>query len=353
LRVVVSLALILAFTAVLAEWLPGASAQEPPPAARSDAAPQGWDATAPGRVEPRSQPTRIAAPVAGRIAEVLVKPNDKVFPGELLVRLDDDEASARLAVAEAQAALRQRARNDEKKKGSAERRRAEDAVADAERSFARAQAGLDRAVVAARRALRAPAEDAAVNTARSALSQARDQLRQQRDALRDLKEEGALPTRAEGELEVARADWTLAEVLFERTRIRAPFAGTVLQVNAKAGEVAGPSPEQPLILLGDLSALRVRTELDERDFNKVRVGQGVVVKAYAFKDRTFSGTVQSIAQIVGPGRMSSHGSRNKLTDVDVLEVIVDLIDPGPLVVGMEVDVYFRSDGPARQGAAQR
>jgi hypothetical protein len=33
----------------------------------------------------------------------------------------------------------------------------------------------------------------------------------------------------------------------------------------------------------------------------------------------------------------------KFNDVDVLEVVVDLPDPGPLVVGQQVDVYFKSD----------
>jgi hypothetical protein len=31
--------------------------------------------------------------------------------------------------------------------------------------------------------------------------------------------------------------------------------------------------------------------------------------------------------------------------VDVLEVVVDLPEPGPLVVGQQVDVYFTSQGP--------
>jgi HlyD family secretion protein len=91
----------------------------------------------------------VAAPIIGRIAEVLVRPNDRIFAGELLVRLDDSEALARLAAAEAQAALRKRVRNDASMpKGSAERRKAEDAVADAERALTEARVGLDRAAAA-------------------------------------------------------------------------------------------------------------------------------------------------------------------------------------------------------------
>jgi HlyD family secretion protein len=33
-----------------------------------------------------------------------------------------------------------------------------------------------------------------------------------------------------------------------------------------------------------------------------------------------------------------------VTDVDVVEVLVDLAQPNPLAVGMKADVYFQPDG---------
>src|SRR5262249_31772397 len=56
----------------------------------------GWAASAPGRVEPLGGEIHIASSVPGRIAEVLVGINDRVAAGELLVRLDDEEAIARV-----------------------------------------------------------------------------------------------------------------------------------------------------------------------------------------------------------------------------------------------------------------
>jgi HlyD family secretion protein len=91
-----------------------------------------WQTVAPGRVEPSSGAIKIAAPVMDVIAQVLVKVNDKVFAGEPLIRLTDNEARARLAAAEAQVAFRLRARNDETAPPRrTARRRAKDAVADA------------------------------------------------------------------------------------------------------------------------------------------------------------------------------------------------------------------------------
>ncbi len=52
--------------------------------------------------------------------------------------------------------------------------------------------------------------------------------------------------------------------MLDRTRIRAPIAGTVLQVHVKPGEVVTPSPEQPIVTIGDPTVIVVKSELDER-----------------------------------------------------------------------------------------
>ena len=91
-----------------------------------------------------------------------------------------------------------------------------------------------------------------------------EKLNQQRARLQKLKSApyAPLPSRTEAALAVARAQWSIAQEALEKTRIRAPIAGTVLQVQAKTGEIASPS-------VGDRSRLRVRAEVDERDIGKV------------------------------------------------------------------------------------
>jgi HlyD family secretion protein len=300
-----------------------------------------WQAVAPGRVEPKSGEIKIAAPVVGRIGAVLVKVGDKVFAGEPLIRLDDDETQARLLAAQAQVALRRRVRNDQRPGKAAGRRQAEDAVAESEQAVFDARTALDKAA-AARRGGKGP--DADIDAARAGLTRAQDRVKQQKADLRRLEVEfGApLPSQTEGQLNVARAELLEVQAVVERLTIRAPIASTVLQVTAKAGELAMPSPAQPLLLLGDISTMQVRSEVDERDFGGIKIGQTVVVRSAAFREREFAGKVLSVAPVVRPGRISSRDQGN-LTDVNVAEVIVDLTDPGPLTSGMKVDVYFRQE----------
>src|SRR5215831_874793 len=68
------------------------TAQDTPrPRAEAAAGDKNWRAVAPGLVEPLSGEIKIAAPLVSRIGDVIVKPNDKVFPGQLLIRLEDEE----------------------------------------------------------------------------------------------------------------------------------------------------------------------------------------------------------------------------------------------------------------------
>jgi HlyD family secretion protein len=146
-----------------------------------------------------------------------------------------------------------------------------------------------------------------------------------------------LPTRLEGELNIMagrRRHWK------RRKYARRPTAWCSASM-PRNGEFAIPAAGPPIMSIGDVGVLRVRAEVNEQDLGRIRVGQAVLVRAGAFHGREFDG-VSSIARVVGPSRINS-GDPRKFSDVDVLEVLVDLPNPGPLVVGEQVDVYFKSD----------
>lgn len=298
-----------------------------------------WQAVAPGRVEPCSGQIKIAIAVSGVVDKVLVKANDKVFAGEPLIHLADSELAARLAAAETLVALRQRARDERSVTGSANaRRKARDAAADAELKVYGVRAIVDR-VAAEWRASGGP--DDSVTTARTALARAQAELTKRQEELRAVEEDSPLPTIPEGQLSIARSEYSVARSALDKMTLRAPIDGTVLQVNVRAGELVSPGSPQPPLQLADLSALCVRAELDERDLGSVKVKQPVSVQASAFPGREFEGNVSSVAPLVERGRLEPSGSRNQ-TDVDVVAVMVELTGSGELTVGMKADVYFRS-----------
>jgi len=292
-----------------------------------------WVASAPGRVEPVSGEVRIDALIVGRVAEVLVEVNDRVGAGDLLVRIEDEEAGARLAAAEAQAALRKRERDAVGARGAlADLRKSEDGAADAERALAAARQRHDR-VVTGRGAPSALAD------ARKAVAEALGRL----DAARaDLARRKAASATTPGPRDVAltnaRADLTIAQALFEKTRVRAPFAGTILQAPLHVGEVVVRGRERPLAMLADLSRLRVRADLDERNRGQVFVGQAVLVRSESFTG-TAKGKVASIAPALVPAQAAA-GTRRRTQAGSVVEVLVEIADPSRLMPGMQVDVYF-------------
>jgi HlyD family secretion protein len=337
--IVLGLALIAAAIAVIAP--PGRDGGSPATAASAQQSDKRWLAVAPGRVEPPSGIIKVAPATMGIVSKVLVKVNDTVFAGEPLILLNDDEIQARYAAAEAQVGMRRRLRNEQAATGKAnDRRILEDSVAEAETAVFDAQTVVDKAAIQWRSS-GVPA--AALTSARAALVRAQEDLARRQAQLRGL--DAPLLTPNEAQVVSARGDLALARVNLEKLKIRAPIDGTILQLNINPGELATPSALQPVLSIANLTTLNVRAELDERDVSEIKLGQAASVRAAAFPGKEFAGTVTSIAPVVEPSRLGARGASNR-TDVDVVEVVVKLAQPGPLTTGMKVDVYFSPEKAA-------
>ena len=307
-----------------------------------------WAASATGRVEPKSGEIHITSDMRGRIESIAVDLNERVQKGDLLIKLDDDDVLTKVRRAEAMAALRERQRNDSSVRGlAAERRDAEDAVAAAERTLFGARQAFDDAVQAHRSG---SGSESSVNTARSNLREAEKKLADERANLASVNTKAGmpLPTQTEAGLSAARADLSAAEQAVEHTRIRAPVDGTVLNIIAKEGELAVPAPTNELMVFGDLTKLKVRAEVEERDAAKIHVGQRVVVRADAYPNEDFEGRITSLAQSLSAPRIASRGPRRP-NDVEVLEAVIELDGLPPLLTGMRVDVFFKHDATASTG----
>lgn len=303
-----------------------------------------WVAAAPGRVEPGSGEFRLGAAIIGKVADVPVKVKDEVEDGELLVRLDDEEARAQLAAAEAEEGLARRQRDSQAATpGRDDVTKGEDGVYSAEREVTGARFELDAALSAKRRS---EATDQQLADARRRLEKAEERVERERLAYAKAQAKSNLPApnQAESALTAARAKVALAATLLDKTRIRAPRAGTVLEVNAKQGEIVSPSPDQPLVVIGDMSVVKVKAEVDDGSVDKISKGQKAFVRSINYPGKDFNGTITALAPTMASPRINPRGPLRP-SDIEVLELTIELDSGDPdvrkLLPGMRVDAFVK------------
>jgi len=307
-----------------------------------------WIASAPGRVEPKSGEIRIGAGMSGRIVKIFVEEGQKVSRGDILIQLEDEGTSARFEAAKIEAARSKKDRDDAGG-GDSDYRTAEDDVANAELAFWNARDALDR-IAGQRRGGEGTQTD--WDDARKSYVAAEGLLDTKRNALVDLqgRKKRPVPNRQESALATARSEQSIAAALVEKTHIRAPLDGAALKVDAKVGETVAPTPDQELAIMGDTSKLRVKAEVDERDVGRVKVGQEAIVRADAFQGQDFTGHVTSVSPTLSAPELGARGAQRR-TDIDVLQIFVELDPNSPLVPGLRVDVFFKAPTIAAAPAA--
>ena len=82
----------------------------------------------------------------------------------------------------------------------------------------------------------------------------------------------------------------------DKSFIRSPISGTVLQLAAQQGEtVSAGLATQTLLIVADLKRLEVDAFVDETDIGKIIIGQSAKCTVSAFPGKTFSGSIVKIA----------------------------------------------------------
>lgn len=222
-------------------------------------------------------------------------------PGDLPRERVDAEAAALRAVENAEAALAQ-ARIELENARQAER----SGIAEAEAAMGQArarldglQAGADADALAAARARVSAAEAALVRLSGDArggeLDAAQAAVAQAQANLDQL----LAPTRspelaaAEARARAAKAALRQAEIALDHATLRAPFAGTVVELNLEPGEQ--PPADAPAVLLADLNSWRIETsDLTELDVVNVRPGDAATLTFDALPDLALEGVVTEV-----------------------------------------------------------
>lgn len=262
--------------------------EQPPPHAPA-ANPYERAVAAAGIVEAQNENVALGVPVPGLVTGVLVKVWDEVEAGQPVLLLDDRELRASL--------IGQRA-----------------AVAVAEATLERLRGQLAR--------LEAVKDERAVP---------REELATRRS---DIQVAGA-------QLEAARAAVAQTEVLLDRLVVRAPKAATVLQVNTRAGEFVTPGAALAPMLLGDLSQLQVRADVDEQIAPRVRSGMRATGYLKGDSGRPIELQFVRIEPFVVP-KKSLTGSSIERVDTRVLQVIYRFprLEDRAVYVGQQIDLYL-------------
>lgn len=284
---------------------PATAAPEPPAALR-----QAGIVAGAGIVEPASELIELSPLVPGVVTEVLVAPGARVAAGQPLLRLDARDARAAVAEAEA-GTLRARAQAEA----------AEVALANA------------RAQLALLESVRDP--DAVSGQDRLNRRQSVDSARAARDV-------------AQADVAAAEAVLAAARTELSRRTLTAPIAGEILQVKTRPGQyvTAGPAPSnsaQPAIIMGNVTPLHVRIDIDETEIGRVAIGAPAMVSPRGSAGAQVTARFVRAEPLVVPKRSLTNSAAERV-DVRVLQLIYALpAEAQGFAIGQQVDAFL----PAR------
>lgn len=271
--------------------------------------------TASGTVQP-VQTVNLSPKNPGILAELLVQQGERVTKGQLIARMENEDAEAqllqaraRVARAEAQlSAVRTGNRPEEIAQAEARVRQAEARVNEARARVELAEQRVGRnQSLASQGAISQDQLDEILSEAESAtasLGQAQANLLEARRSL-ELSRNGSRVediAAAEADLAEAKGNLRAAEVNKQDSYLYAPFSGTITQKFADEGAFVTPTTSASEVTSATSTAivalaegLEILAEVPEVDIQQLRVDQPVEIVADSFPNQTFRGKVRLIA----------------------------------------------------------
>ncbi|MFO0846378.1 MAG: efflux RND transporter periplasmic adaptor subunit [Gemmataceae bacterium] len=307
-------------------------------------APFGKGVSGAGLVEAQTENISVGTHLPGIVTGVDAKVGQKVRKGDRLFKLDDRALKAewrvrRAAVDSAVAQLhklQQLPRPEE--------------VPALEARLAEMKANLADQLDLAQRARRLYSTraigDEERNRREQAATMAREQVRKAEADLALMKSGAWKPdlTVVEASVEQARAMLQATETEVARLEVQALVDGEVLQVNVRPGEFVNAQAGQALIVLGNVSCLHVRVDIDEHDIPRFRPEAKARAMLRGDPRQEFALRFVRVEPFVVP-KKSLTGDNTERVDTRVLQVIYAMEDSTQRVfVGQQLDVYVQGAG---------
>jgi|GEM_PF-384172 len=285
-----------------------------------------------GRVEPMKW-VEVKSKVAGQLDLLAVDEGDQVEKGQLIARLDVQEAEAQRDQIKAQLAGAQAGLDQARLSRDLSKQLIESQVEQAQASLAATKVAADEAETRARDAERIYRNQLelfemggfvsqnVVDSAKAAVDLAAQQRRSAAESVRAQEAAAAIAEARRAECKLAESrvvgseasvrqvqdSLTEIEVRLRDAVIRAPCPGTVITRHIREGEmisaVSAYSSGAPIITIGDLSTMLVKVDLNEVDVHDISVGQQVEITVDALREQSFEGEVTQIS----PGSIAPAG----------------------------------------------
>jgi HlyD family secretion protein len=255
----------------------------------------------------------VSSQVSGQVKEILVDHNDVVKQGQPMALLDPelfntrveqaraevDVASDAVQIAKDEVTIAEAAVNRviaERAKAEADSKRYEVMIDLTRRRLERKSVLVKSGAVTtsdtddARAAYETALADSMAATAQVASQEARIQ-----EAKTQLAVARSRVAHSETQVRRSQAALHQAEADLDRTMIRAPMEGVVIDRSVAVGLTVAASFQAPtLFTIGDLRAVNVEILVDEADIGGLGVGQNVTFSVDAYPDKTFAGRIAQI-----------------------------------------------------------
>ncbi len=245
-----------------------------------------------GVVEPQSEIIKIGTNISGIVTQIYVNVGDKIFKNDSLFTVDDREAKANLHLKKAQIVS---------------------AKIDAAQK--RSEFEMYRSIPDKR-------------------AYSKDEFNKKKSAYEI----------AEQKVKEAQAEIALSEVIIEKSTTKSPIDGEILKLDIRTGEYAQSGVlVTPLMLIGDLSKLHLRVEIDESQISKISSQNKAVGYLRGNPKVKVPLTFIRIEPNVVP-KVSISGTNDQKIDSRVLQVIYSFENDenNKIFVGQQMDVYIEA-----------
>lgn len=249
---------------------------------------------------------QVGSQLSGQVAELMVDFNSPVEEGQVIARIDPQsfetrvrEAEASLSNARAQLQLQQ-----------ATLQRVDANLRVTQQEYDRIEQLHERGI----------ASDQALQAAQAQLESSQSE---RAVALAQIANARSTVEQREATLEGARID-------VERTVIRSPINGVVVDRQVDVGQTVAASMSAPtlFVIARDLSQIQIDAQVDESDIGQIMNGQAVSFTVDAFPGQTYEGQVEQI-------RLAATNTNNVVT----YTVVVTANNPGErLLPGMTANL---------------